>query len=672
MKIKTLLLAMAIATTALAQQSTAYDRANMNLKKKPGTDFFEYAGGGWMKAHPLDAEHSRYGQFNVLNDQNELRLREIILGLAEGQQPQGSLEQKVAGLYRLAMDSTRRNAEGAAPVMPTIQQIRQVEDKQALWVLTSQLYHEGIPTFFSVGVGADEKIAKNNIVQIQQGGLTLGNRDYYLQDDEATLRIRNAYKEYIVKVLQLVGNSSADATAKMEEVLKLETRLAGPTFSKVQLRDPEANYHKLSYAQLLKEYAGIDWSTLFLQNSFPAFQEVVLGQPAPIHEVEAILSESSLEALKAYAEFRFVDAVANRLSDDFRALTFDFYSRTMNGAQQDRPRWKRAVGVVDDLLGEAVGKIYVERYFPESSKQRMMELVNNLAVALGERIDAQEWMSAETKQKAHEKLATFYVKIGYPDKWKDYSELIIDESLSYYENMRRAAIWNSDYETRTKVGKPVDKDEWFMTPQTINAYYNPTTNEICFPAGILQPPFFDPNADDAANYGAIGVVIGHEMTHGFDDQGAQYDKDGNLNNWWTEADFEAFKKRTGMMADFFDKIEVLPGMHANGRLTLGENMADHGGLMVAYQAYKNATAKAPLQTVEGFTPDQRFFLSYALVWANNVREESLRQLNKMDPHSPGRWRVNGALPHIDAWYKAFGITKKDKLYVAPQNRVVCW
>lgn len=669
---------MSIAATALAQTPKGIDRSNMDLTKKPGTDFFEYAGGGWMKANPLDAEHSRYAQFNKLGDLNEERLRDIITGLAAQQNEPGSLEQKIASLYHLAMDSTRRNAEGAQPIMPTVERIRQAEDKQALWVIVSQLFRQGVPTFINAGVGADEKVAKNNIVQIMQSGLTLNNRDYYLQDDDITKGVRENFRNYATKVLQLVGNTEEQARTKMQQMMAIETRLAGPTFSKVELRNPEANYHKLSYTQLQKEYAGIDWSTFFLQNSFPAFDEVVLGQPAPIHEVEKIWAECSLDELKAYTEFKLVNDAANTLSDDFRALSFGFYGCTMSGAQQDRPRWKRAVGTVDDVLGEAVGQIYVERYFPESSKQRMIELVNNLAVALGERIDAQEWMSQETKQRAHEKLSTFYVKIGYPNKWKDYSTLTIDESLSYYENMRRAAIWSSDNELHSKVGKPVDKDEWFMTPQTINAYYNPTTNEICFPAGILQPPFFDPEADDAINYGAIGVVIGHEMTHGFDDQGSQYDKDGNLNNWWAESDFAAFKKRTDMMADFYDRIEVLPGMMANGRLTLGENMADHGGLMVAHQAYKNAVAKAaasgkPLPVAnDGFTPDQRFFLSYALVWANNIREEALRQLNKMDPHSPGRWRVNGALPHIDAWYKAFGIGKKDPLYLAPKNRVVCW
>lgn len=675
MRIKTLfvaVVAMIMATAAFAQQSTPYDRSAMDLTKKPGNDFYEYAGGTWMKTHPLDAEHSRYGAFDKIAEDNQEQLRDIICGLAESQPAQGTLEQKIASLYRLAMDSVRRNREGAAPILPAVRRIQAIDSKAALWVLISQLGREGVPTFFGVGVGADEKDARNNIVQIQQGGLTLGNRDYYLEEDESTLKIREAYKQYIVSLLQLVGNTESQATVKMQQILDIETRLAKPSFSRVQLRNPEANYHKLTYTQLITEYPGIDWSTLFLQGNFPAFSDVVLGQPAPIHEVEGILAESSLDALKAYTEFRLVDDAANALSDEFRTLSYNLYSHTMSGTRQDRPRWKRAVSVVGNVLGEAVGKIYVERYFPESSKQRMTQLVRNLQTALGQRIDAQDWMSAETKVKAHEKLDAFYVKIGYPDKWKDYSDLCIDESLSFYENMRRAAIWNSDFELKTKVGKPVDKDEWFMTPQTVNAYYNPTTNEICFPAGILQPPFFDPAADDAANYGAIGVVIGHEMTHGFDDQGSQYDKDGNLNNWWMESDLQKFQQRTGQLADFFDKIEVLPGLHANGRLTLGENMADHGGIMVAYQAFKNATADAPLKTVDGFTPDQRFFLSYAFVWAGNSSEESIRQLNAMDPHSNGRWRVNGTLPHIDAWYKAFNVGKKDKLYVAPKNRVVCW
>ena len=672
MKLKIFFLSFALAATAFAQLNTPYDKTVMDLSQKPGDDFYEYAGGTWMKEHPLDAEHSRYGMFNKLADDNEVRLRDIILGLSQQNPAQGSIEQKVAGLYRLAMDSTRRNAEGAMPIMPQIERIRNAKSKTELWITTSQLYHAGVPTFFNIYVGADAKNSSRNIVHIAQGGLTLNSRDYYLNNDDITRGVRQNFQNYVAGVLKLVGNTAEEAQLKMQQMMAIETRIATASFSKVQLRDPEGNYHKLSYAALLQEYPGIDWGTFFMQNSFPAFDEVVLGQPAPIHEVEKILAECSLDELKAYAEFKLVNDAADYLSDDFRTLSFNFYGCTMSGTQKDKPRWKRAVSTVNNVLGEAVGQIYVERYFPESSKQRMLTLVRNLQTALGQRIDAQTWMSDETKKKAHEKLSAFYVKIGYPDKWKDYTNLLIDESVSFYENMQRAALWYNDDAAQSKVGKPVDKDEWFMTPQTINAYYNPTTNEICFPAGILQPPFFNAQADDAANYGAIGVVIGHEMTHGFDDQGSQYDKDGNLNNWWTEQDLKKFQQRTDQLAAHFDKIEVLPGMHANGRLTLGENLADHGGIMVAYQAFKNATASKPLKTVEGFTPEQRFFLSYAFLWAGNTSEEAMRQLNTVDPHSNGRWRVNGTLPHIDAWYDAFNVTKKNKLYIAPKNRVVCW
>ena len=428
----------------------------------------------------------------------------------------------------------------------------------------------------------------------------------------------------------------------------------------------------MTYAQLLSDYPGIDWGSLFLQLGFPAFAEVTVNQPEPIHAVEKLLAEKSLDDWKAYAEFKVVNDAANALDDSFRAAFFDFYSHTMSGVMQDRARWKRAVDAVNGVLGMAVGKLYVEKYFPESSKQRMLELVNNLKVALGQRIDQQNWMSPATKAQAHDKLNHFYVKIGYPDKWRDYSNLQIDENLSYYENLLRAGEFMMADMIQRKVNKPTDKTEWLMTPQTINAYYNPTTNEICFPAGILQPPFFNPEADDAVNYGAIGVVIGHEMTHGFDDQGSQFDKDGNLRNWWTEADKKNFEARTKVMADFFDKIEVLPGLKANGKLTLGENIADHGGLNISYQALQNAMKKNPLKTVDGFTPEQRFFLSFAFIWASNIRDEQLRVLNKVDPHSPARWRVNGALPHIDSWYKAFNITSKDPLFVPKKNRVDIW
>ena len=652
--------------------SSGIDAANMNPAAKPGTDFFDYAGGGWMKAHPLTPEFSRYSQFEALKEANEHQIRDLVETLARTDHPQGSLEQKIGTLYRLAMDSTRRNREGWQPLRPLYEQVQQVQTKPALFVLAARLGRIGVPSFFSVYCDADLEDSRKNLVQVYQGGISLGERDYYLSDDEATRKVRDAYRDYVKQLFTMTGDDEATAARRMEAVLAIETRLARASYSATQQRDVEANFHKMSYDRLLQEYPGIDWGTLFLQLGYPAFQEISVSQPEPIHEVEKVLAETSLDDLKSYVSFKLIDNAAASLDDAFRAASFDFYGRVMSGAEADKPRWKQAVGVINGVLGEAVGKMYVEKYFPESSKQRMLKLVANLQDALAERIRQQAWMSDATKEQALDKLEHFYVKIGYPDKWKDYSGLEISDSLSYYENLNRASEFLFDDEIRRTVGKPVDRDRWHMTPQTINAYYNPTTNEICFPAGILQPPFFNAEADDACNYGAIGVVIGHEMTHGFDDQGSRFDKDGNLRDWWTPEDKKNFEKRTKVMADFFDKIEVLPGMYANGSLTLGENIADHGGLNIAYAALQKAMKQNPLGEKDGFTPEQRFFLSYGFIWACNIREEMLRQYNKIDPHSPARWRVNGALPHIDAWYDAFGIRKSDPLYVPKKERVDIW
>ncbi len=664
------------ATSGTAQQSdlsSGIDKANMNLSAKPGTDFYEYAAGGWMKAHPLTPEFSRYAQFDELNEKNREQLRELIENMAADKNAaKGTLQQKIGGLYRLAMDSTRRNAEGYTPIKPMLKEIAAIKDRKSCQYYTAKLSANGIGTFFGFYCGADLKDSKWNLMQVYQGGISMGERDYYLNDDEPTKKIREAYRQYIQQLFTMTGHDEAAAKKAMEGVLAIETRIAKASYSATQRRDVEGNYHKMSYGELLRDYPGIDWSTLFLLNGIPAFEYISVDQPEPIHEVEKILAEAPLEDLKAYLHFNVVNDACNSLSDDFRAASFGFYSKTMRGAEQDRPRWKRAVGAVESALGMAVGKMYVEKFFPESSKQRMVQLVKNLQAALGERIDLQEWMSEETKKQAHEKLSTFYVKIGYPDEWMDYSGLNIDETLSYYENMTNVSKFMSKYHIDNRVNKPVDRTEWLMTPQTINAYYNPTTNEICFPAGILQPPFFNAEADDACNYGAIGVVIGHEMTHGFDDQGSQFDKDGNLRNWWTEADKKNFQARTKVMEDFFNKIEVLPGMFANGKLTLGENIADHGGLKISYQALQNAMKEQPLGKKDGFTPEQRFFLNYGLIWGCNIREAMLRQLNMTDPHSAGRWRVNGALPHIEAWYEAFGIKKKDPLYLPKDKRLNVW
>ena len=675
MKAKLLVLSLTLATApvfAQQKQATGYDKANMDLTVKPGNDFYRYAAGGWMDSHPLDAEHPMNGAFVDLDELNQKRIQALINEYASKPQTKGSLGQKIGSIYNMMMDSVRLNKEGYAPLKPYLEQVAAIKNVRQYQLVCAQLDRIGIgATMFDMGVGADQRNASQNIVGISQGGLGLGDRDYYLKDDEQTVKVREAYKQYLVKLFMMVGNDEATAKKKTDAVFAIETRLAKASYDNVKLRDIDANYHKMAYADLVSDFPGIDWGNLFLAEGFPPFDSVDVGQPEAIHEVEKVLAETALDDLKAYAESRVITSGTSTLSDDFRTAAFQF-SSVLSGVTQDRPRWKRSVSAVSGVLGEAIGKLYVEKYFPESSKKRMTELVRNLQIALGQRIDQQKWMSEATKKQAHDKLNAFYVKIGYPDTWMSYDALDINDSLSYYENLTKATQFMSRYYIEKRVNKKTDKTEWLMTPQTINAYYNPTTNEICFPAGILQPPFFNAEADDACNYGAIGVVIGHEMTHGFDDQGSQFDKEGNLRNWWTKADGENFKARTKVMADFFNKIEVLPGLHANGELTLGENIADHGGLNIAFQAFQNATKENPLGTKDGFTPEQRFFLSYALVWGGNIREAMLRQLNKIDPHSPGRWRVNGALPHIDAWYKAFNITKKDALFIPKNKRVDIW
>lgn len=675
MKIKTVLPTLAmVASSALAQHPLAsgLDKANMDLTVKPGADFYRYATGGWCDVHPLTAEYARYSQFEALNENNHKQLRELIENIASKQHPQGTLEQKIGSLYRLAMDSVRRNQEDYAPIQAMLNEIEAISTKAEISYTTARLFSRGIDCFFGLGCEADKKDAEWNLMQIDQGGISMGERNYYLGDDEPTRHIREAYRLYVRHLFGMTGKSATEAEKSMEAVMNIETRIARASYSATEQRDVEKNYHKMSYRQLLTDFPGIDWSTLFLLNGIPAVEYVTVNQPEPIHEVEKILAECTVEELKAYLYYKTVDDAASSLSDRFRAEAFNFYNHTMSGAEQDRPRWKRAISSVEGALGMAVGKMYVEKYFPESSKKRMEELVKNLQQALRQRIAQQTWMTEETKRQAYEKLDAFYVKIGYPDQWIDYSALNIDETLSYYENLVRATQFMSHYYIDKRVNKRTDRTEWLMKPQTVNAYYNQTTNEICFPAGILQPPFFNAEADDACNYGAIGVVIGHEMTHGFDDQGSQFDKDGNLKDWWTETDKANFKKRTDVMRRFFDQVEVLPGLNANGQLTLGENIADHGGLNIAFQALQNAMKTHPLPSKDGFTPEQRFFLSYGLIWANNIREEMLRKQVQTDPHSPARWRVNGALPHIEAWYKAFNISKKDPLYVPQKERVDVW
>ena len=665
----------ALATVACTNNKTMESGIrleNLDTTAVAGDDFYQYACGGWMKNNPLTGEYSRFGTFDKLAEDNREQLRTLIADIAAQENPAGTVAQKIGDLYNMAMDSVARNERGMEPIRPVMERIAAIKSNKEVMPLVAELSRKGMGSFFHVYIDADIMDSKQNLVQIYQGGIALGEKEYYFDTDEATTNIREAYKKHIVNMFCLAGLDEKAAEKKMKAVMKLETAIAEKSYSAVEQRNPAANYHKMTLAEMQNEFKGIDWNEYFTILGFNGLEELSVSQPEPLAEVARIISEEPTEDIVAYLQWNLLDGSAGELSDAFGDESFDFYGRILSGRKEQQPRWKRAVGVVNNVLGEAVGQMYVEKYFPAAAKERMVGLVKNLQVALGQRIDAQDWMSDSTKMRAHEKLNSFIVKVGYPDTWKDYTGLTIDPAKSYSENLMAANefFWN-DMIAR-KYGKPVDNTEWFMTPQTVNAYYNPTTNEICFPAGILQYPFFDMNADDAFNYGAIGVVIGHEMTHGFDDQGRQFDKDGNLADWWAPGDGDKFKEKTQVLVDHFNKIEVLPGLFANGEFTLGENIADHGGLMVSYQAFKNATAKAPLAEKDGFTPEQRFFLAYSTVWAGNIRDEQIRVYTKSDPHSLGRWRVNGTLPHIDAWYEAFGITPEHKLYIPAEQRAQVW
>lgn len=653
-----------------AELTAGIKLANLDTTALPGNSFYQYACGGWVESHPLSPEYSRYGTFTELDENNRKQIQSLIEELAAAQHEAGSVAQKVGDLYRIAMDSVKLNQEGVTPLKADLEQIAALNDKKDVYALLANLRKQGVGAYLAVYVGADEMNSSMNAVQTYQSGLSMGERDYYLATDSSTTAIREAFRQHVQKMYRLAGFDEATAQKGMEIVMDVETRLAKAFRSRTELRDPHANYNKMSMEEIKKNYPTFNWDVYLSELGLKDVQEIIVGQPASLAEAAKILDTLPADQQSLYLQWKLIDAAAGYLNDEMAQQNFDFYDRTMSGAQEMQPRWKTAVSVVSSALGEAVGQMYVEKYFPAAAKERMVALVKNLQASLSERISNLAWMSDETKQKAQEKLATFHVKVGYPDKWKDYSTLEIKDD-SYWNNIKRANLWGYA-EMVAKAGKPVDKDEWLMTPQTVNAYYNPTTNEICFPAGILQYPFFDMEADDAFNYGAIGVVIGHEMTHGFDDQGRQYDKDGNLKDWWTEEDAKNFEERANVMVAFFDSIEVAPGVHANGRMTLGENIADHGGLQVSFQAFKNATAAAPLEVKEGFTPEQRFFLAYANVWANNIRPEAILQLTKIDVHSLGKWRVDAALPHIAAWNEAFGITEKDPMFVPVEKRVSIW
>lgn len=656
-------------------KTPAIDLSNFDLSVAPNADFYQYATGGWQKNNPLKPEFSRYGSFDVLRENNEKRINALFQEMTRLEAAPGSVEQKISDLYKMGLDSVRLNAEGAAPLAADLQLVEGLADRSQLPEVLAKIHMALANPFFGIGVMADLMDSNVNTLYVGQSGISMGDRDYYVDPENA--RIKEAYKNYLVRIFTLAGYDEAAAAQAAADALEVEDSLAEVFFSNVEQRDIPAQYNPMTRAEFAKAYDAIDWDVYFEGMGLADADRMIVQQKRVMERVNQLFKTLPLDKIRHYLAAQIINGGASSLSDDFQTASFEFYGRTMSGQQEQKPRWKRAMSVPNGLLGEAVGEMYVAKYFPEKDKQRMTELVKNLQTSLSQHIAALDWMSDATKAKAQEKLSSFTVKIGYPDKWKDYSTLTIDPSKSYYENLRDAGIWATK-DNLEKYGKPVDREEWGMTPQTVNAYYNPTTNEICFPAAILQPPFYNPDADDAVNYGAIGVVIGHEMTHGFDDQGRQFDKDGNMNNWWTDEDAAAFKAKTDILVKQFDAIEVLPAteeqpaLHANGALCLGENIADQGGLRVAYTAYRNSLeGKEAPAPIDGFTDAQRFYLAYATLWAQNIRDEEIARLTKLDVHSLGKWRVNATLRNIQDFYDAFGITD-GAMFMPEEERVIIW
>lgn len=675
MNLKTLLLSAAAGLPLMTLAAPhGIDRKNLDLTADPAGNFYQYACGGWMKENPLTAEYSRFGMFDLLRENARRQLMDLINNLSDDPQAKipGTNAQKIADLYSMGMDSVRLNREGAAPLRPYLDKIENLDRKSLSGFMAWMGTGFGSP-FFGTGVAADSKNSDINIMYVGEGGLGLGDRDYYLEKNETNGRIMQAYREYVERIMTLAGYTPQEARRIWETVISIETRMAEKKMKREDRRDPNKRYNMISIDEMRSRYPNINWDEYFPAIGVKDLDKANFSNPAYMDFVNGLLPTLSDRELKDYFSFLAVTESTSLLGDDFYDASFELYDRVMSGKEEKEPRWKRAMAIPNSMFGEAIGQLYVGRHFPEENKRYMTTLVENLRTALGEHIDSLSWMSEATKARAHEKLDAFTVKIGYPDKWKDYSGITIDPSRSYLDNVLAASQWYVA-DNYAKLPKPVDRSEWHMTPQTVNAYYNPTTNEICFPAAILQPPYFDPEADDAQNYGAIGVVIGHEMTHGFDDQGRQYDKDGNLNEWWSPEDADKFKALADKLVAQFDAVEVAPGVHANGRFTLGENIADQGGLRVAMTAWKNAMkSKGGADKVDdGFTPEQRFYLAYGILWAGNIRPEEVLVRTKTDPHSLGENRVNVTLRNIAPFFEAFGIREGDAMYRPEEERVVIW
>ncbi|QRX64702.1 M13 family metallopeptidase [Dysgonomonadaceae bacterium zrk40] len=653
-----------------AQQPEGLDLSFMDTTASPGESFYQYATGGWQQANPIPDEYARYGSFDKLREENQQQIQSLIEALGSEEHPAGSNAQKVGDLYRMGTDSIRLNEQGAEPILPQLAAIAAAKDKEDVIRLTAQVARFAGNPFFGFAVGPDDKNSSMNIVHLYQSGIGMGDRDYYLLEDDHSKSLREAYVSLMETQFRNAGYDEAKAVQAAANVMRIETALAKAHITREMRRIPELNYHKMKVEELPAAVAPFQWDLYFTEVGAPGLDSLNVSHPEPVKAAITIIEQEPLESLQDYLSWKVINSAAGYLSDAFVEANFEFYGKTLSGSKELRPRWRRTIDAVNGALGEAVGQLYVEQYFPPQAKERMLTLVDNLSIALGERISQLEWMSDETKAKAHEKLATFTVKIGYPDKWKDYTTLEVGDG-SYWQNMVRASEFEYA-EMISELGQPVDKSKWFMSPQTVNAYYNPSSNEICFPAGILQPPFFYMDGDDAINYGGIGVVIGHEMTHGFDDQGRKFDKEGNLAEWWSADDAARFDERARVLVDHFDAITVLDTVRANGTFTLGENIADQGGLQVSYHAFMKTAQAAAGEAIDGYTPAQRFFLSYAALWAGNVRDAEILRLTKIDPHSLGRWRVDGAVPHVDAWYDAFNVTSSDPLWLPEEKRASIW
>ncbi|QCD38710.1 MULTISPECIES: M13 family metallopeptidase [Duncaniella] len=660
------------ASEHLASLNVAY----LDTTVAPGADFYTYVNKGWMEAHPLTAEHARYGQFDILNDSSENRVKELIANLGTTNPEPGTVAHKVWTIYSQAMDTARRNREGATPILADLKKIEETPH-EGMEDLFLWMHGNYASPFF--GAGPMEDLANSQVyaMYLSNGGMGLGDRDYYLLDDERNTAVRNAYRKLIATQMQNAGYAAADAARITDNVMKIETALAQKTLTREESRDIPRMYNPRTFAQVKEVYPNVNWDRFFIETmGIKSPDTLIVTEPEYLAQADKLMGSLSDREIKDYYLWKYVSQAASKLSDNFTQASFEF-SKVMSGVQELRPLWKRAIDATEGALGEAVGELYVAKYFPQSSKDYMLGLVENLRVALGKHIDNLDWMSDTTKARAHEKLDAFTVKIGYPDKWKDYSTMKIDPELSYYENMHNVGMWHQA-ETYAKWGKPVDRTEWGMTPQTVNAYYNPLANEIVFPAAILQAPFFDPNASDAENYGGIGVVIGHEMTHGFDDQGRNFDANGNMTDWWTPEDAARFTDKTKALIAQFDEVEVLPGVHANGRYTLGENIADQGGLRIAMTAFldaqekKGVDIKSPEAKIDGFDPLQVFYMNYANLWANNIRDEEIRSLTTGDVHSLGCNRVNVTLRNIAPFFEAFSITEGQPMFRPEAERVIIW